>query len=264
MRTPSTDSMQKKIRAVLVDDESLARRLLRHMLRDDPDVEVIAECANGRDAVAIIQKERPDLVFLDVQMPEMDGFSVLDQLADEYLPKIVFTTAYEQYAVRAFENHAIDYLLKPFDHIRFADMLKHAKGQLLDPEATDQRQLGVLIDSLRNRAEHLERLVIKSNGRLNLVRVEDINWLEANDKYVQLHFGKVTRLVRQTLNSMESQLDPKRFSRIHRSVIVNIDRIREIQPLFNGEYVVVLDDGTELSVSRHYKDNLFNILGKPL
>jgi two-component system LytT family response regulator len=256
--------MLRKIRAVIVDDENLARVFLRRMLREDADVEVVAECTNGREAVAVIQKEQPDVVFLDIQMPEMDGFSVVHNLSGDWLPKIVFTTAYEQYAIRAFEMHAIDYLLKPFNQVRFADMLRHVKDRIINEETTDQSQVRALLNTLGRKSDHLERLVIKNEGRFTFVKVAEISWLEADDKYVKLHVGKSTRTVRQTLNSMEAQLDPKRFTRIHRSAVVNIDRIREIDAMFNGEYELLLDDGTKLNVSRRYKDRLFTLLGKPL
>src|SRR5215475_9783324 len=174
--------MLRKIRAVLVDDENLARAFLRRMLREDSDIEVVAECANGREAVAVIQKEQPDVVFLDIQMPEIDGFSVLDNLSGNCLPKIVFTTAYEQYAIRAFEMHAIDYLLKPFDQVRFADMLRHVKDRIINEDSTDQPQIRALLDTLGRKGDHLERLVIKNEGRFTFVKVAEISWLEADDK----------------------------------------------------------------------------------
>jgi two-component system, LytTR family, response regulator len=256
--------MQRKIRTLIVDDEMLARRLIQRLLSNDVDVEVIGECANGKEAVTTIRKERPDLVFLDIQMPEMDGFAVINDLKHEYLPNIVFTTAYEQYAIRAFELHAVDYLLKPFDQERFSDMLEHAKTQIAVRETGNRRQLEALLEDLKNPPEHLERLIIKAEGRLTFVKVADINWLEADDKYVNLHLTKTTRTIRHSLGLMESQLDPKKFTRIHRSAIVNIDRIRELHAMFNGEYEAVLEDGTKLSVSRHYKDRFFKVLGRRL
>ena len=256
--------MQRKIRTLIVDDETLARRLIQRLLRNDVDVEVIGECANGKEAVTTIRKERPDLVFLDIQMPEMDGFAVINDLKAEFLPNIVFTTAYEQYAIRAFELHAVDYLLKPFDQSRFAEMLEHAKTQIVVRGTGSRLQLEALLENVKNPPEHLERLIIKAEGRLKFVKVADINWLEADDKYVNLHLTKTTRTIRQSLSLMESQLDPKKFTRIHRSAIVNIDRICELHAMFNGEYEAVLEDGTKLSVGRHYKDRFFKVLGRPL
>jgi two-component system, LytTR family, response regulator len=254
-----------KIRALIVDDESLARKFIRRMLRDDPEVEVVGECSNGKDAVAMIKKQTPDLVFLDVQMPEMDGFSVLEAVGVERLPQIIFTTAYEQYAIRAFELHALDYLLKPFDQMRFEDTIKHAKEWLHHRDLEDGRlQIGALLENVNRQAKYLERLVIKAEGRITFLKTQEIDWIAADDKYVHLHVGKAVRMVRQTLTAMEAQLDPQRFLRIHRSVMVNIERIKELHPLFGGEHGVVMDDGTRLTLSRRYKDKLFELLGKPL
>ena len=258
------ENIGRRIRVVFVDDEVLARRFIKRLLGDDPEVEIVAECTHGRDAVTLIREERPDLVFLDVQMPEMDGFAVLEELGAEVIPKIVFTTAYQQYAIRAFEVHAIDYLLKPFDQLRFSEMLRHAKKEILTSGSAHQQQLEMLIETVKQGSQYVERFVIKNDGRFSFVKVADITWVEADDKYVRLHVGKGTRIVRQTLVSIEAQLDPKRFSRIHRSAIVNIDRIRELSGLFNGEYEVVMEDGTKLIVSRHYKEKFFRVLGKPL
>jgi two-component system, LytTR family, response regulator len=254
-----------RITAVIADDEALARRFIRRMLKDEHEIEVIAECANGKEAVAVIKKQNPDLVFLDVQMPEMDGFGVLQAIGHESLPQIIFTTAYEQYAIRAFELHALDYLLKPFDQARFKDAIKYARERFHSQPAKDGRlQINALLESIKNKPQYLDRLVIKSGGRISFLQTEEINWIEADDKYVHLHTGKTSSMVRQTLSAMEAQLDPKKFKRIHRSTIVNVARIKELQPLFNGEYSVLMDDGTKLTLSRNYKDKLFELFGKPL
>jgi two-component system LytT family response regulator len=254
-----------KISALIVDDEALARRFIRRMLKDDTDVEVVGECSNGKEAVAFIRKHSPDLVFLDVQMPEMDGLSVLQSLGTERLPQIVFTTAYEQYAVRAFELHALDYLLKPFDQSRFQEALARAKEQLRYRQREDERlQIGALLETLERPPEYLERLIIKAEGRITFLRTREIDWIEADDKYVHLHAGTTTRMVRQTLSAMEAQLDPKRFVRIHRSAIVNVERIKELQPLFNGEYSVLMENGAKLTLTKSHKEKLFGLLGKPL
>jgi two-component system, LytTR family, response regulator len=253
------------IRALIADDEALARNLIRRMLKDDRDLEVIGECSNGKETVAMIRKERPDVVFLDVQMPEMDGFAVLESIGTERLPEIIFTTAYEQYAIRAFELHALDYLLKPFDHARFKDAIKYAKERLRSERENDGRmQISALLASIKNKPQYLERLVIKAGGRITFLRTDEINWIEADDKYVHLHTSKVRPMVRQTLSAMEAQLDPKKFRRVHRSAIVNVERITELQPLFSGEYSILLQDGAKLTLSRNYKDKLFELLGKPL
>ena len=252
-----------RIRAVIADDETLARKFIRRMLKDEPDVEIVGECANGKEAVSMIRSEKPDLIFLDVQMPEKDGFAVLQSIPE--LPEIIFTTAYEQYAIRAFELHALDYLLKPFDQARFRDAIKHAKERLRSARDKDvRRQIDALLQSVEKKPQYLERLVIKSGGRINFLSTHEINWIEADDKYVLLHTSKINPMVRQTLNAMEAQLDPKKFKRIHRSAIVNVARIKELQPMFNGEHSVLLEDGTKLTLTRSYKDKLFDLLGKPL
>lgn len=255
----------RKIRVVVADDELLARKFIRRMLKQDPEVEIVAECGNGTEAVAVIRKEKPDLVFLDVQMPEMDGFAVLDAVKLDHLPEIIFTTAYESYAIRAFELHALDYLLKPFDQVRFKAALKYAKERFHSHEQEDKRlQIGTLLESIRAQQQYLDRVIIRADGRITFLQTREIDWLEADDKYVHLHTGKGTRMVRQTLSAMESQLDPKKFLRVHRSTMVNVDRIKELQPLFNGEHSLILEDGTRLTLSRKYKDKLFELLGRPL
>ncbi len=256
---------EAKIKALIVDDESLARKFIRRLLKEDQGVEIVGECANGKDAVAMIRKQNPDLVFLDVQMPEMDGFSLLETLGVDRLPEIVFTTAYEHYAIRAFELHAIDYLLKPFDQARFRDAIRHAKERIHYRQFEDGRlQVAALLENVKRKAEYLDRLIIRADGRITFLKTQEIDWIEADDKYVHLHTGKVVRMVRQTLSSMESQLDPKRFLRIHRSAIVNVERIKELQPMIGGEHAVVMEDGTRLTLSRKHKDQLFQLLGKPL
>ena len=253
------------IRALIADDEALARKFIRRMLKDDHDVEIVGECSNGKEAVAMIRKQNPDLVFLDVQMPEMDGFAVLESIGLERLPEVIFATAYEQYAIRAFELHALDYLLKPFDQARFKDAIKHAKERFRSQRQKEGRlQMSALLESIKNKPQHLDRLVIKAGGRITFLSTDEITWIEADDKYVHLHTAKISPMVRQTLSAMETQLDPRKFRRIHRSVIVNVERIRELQPLFSGEYSILLEDGTKLTLSRNYKDKLFELLGKPL
>jgi len=254
-----------KIKALIADDEPLARKFIRRMLKDDREVEIVGECGNGRDAVAMIKTQSPDVVFLDVQMPEMNGFAVIEAVGFEQLPEIVFTTAYEHYAIRAFELHALDYLLKPFDQTRFRDAMKHAKERLNQRQHEDERlQIGALLESLKNQTQYLDRLIIKADGRITFLSTREIDWIEADDKYVHLHTGKTARMVRQTLSGMEAQLDTKKFLRIHPSTIVNVERIKELQPLFSGEHSIVLQDGTRLTLSRNYKNSLFELLGKPL
>jgi len=254
-----------QIRALIADDEALARKFIRRMLKDDRDVEIVGECSNGKEAVVMIRKENPDLVFLDVQMPEMDGFAVLEAIRIERMPEIIFATAYEQYAIRAFELHALDYLLKPFDQARFKEAIKHAKERFCSLRQNDGRmQISALLDSIKSKPQYLDRLVIKAGGRITFLSTREINWIEADDKYVHLHTSKARPMVRQTLSAMEAQLDPAKFRRVHRSAIVNVERIAELQPLFSGEYSILLQDGTKLTLSRNYRDKLFELLGKPL
>jgi len=253
------------IRALIADDESLHGLSAVAAFADNHDVEIVGECGNGREAVAMIKKQNPDLVFLDVQMPEMDGFAVLESIGTERLPEIIFATAYEQYAIRAFELHALDYLLKPFDQARFKDAIKHAKERFRSERRNEGRtQISALLESIKNKPQYLDRLMIKAAGRITFLSIDEINWIEADDKYVHLHTGKIAPMVRQTLSAMETQLDPKKFRRVHRSAIVNVGRIKELQPLFSGEHSILLEDGTKLTLSRNYKDKLFEFLGKPL
>src|SRR6266576_2763237 len=223
-------SSQACIRTLIVDDESLARERLHDMLSTDPQIQIIAECGNGQEAIDAIQLHSPDLVFLDVEMPGIDGFGVLEALPPERIPTIIFVTAYDQYAVRAFEVYALDYLLKPFDQERFDKALKRAKDQIAT-EKTDALSERILraIEDIKTKPVHLERLVIKMNGHVFFMKAEEIDWLEAEGNYVRLHSGKESYLLRDTISALESQLDPKKFIRVHRSAIVNIDRISELQ-----------------------------------
>ncbi|HEX8745623.1 MAG TPA: LytTR family DNA-binding domain-containing protein [Pyrinomonadaceae bacterium] len=253
----------KPIRVLLVDDEPLAREMIREMLKDDSEADVAAECVNGREAIDAIQEHSPDLIFLDVQMPEIGGFEVLEALKSVHMPHVIFVTAYDQYAVRAFEVHALDYLLKPFDRERFDSAWRRAKEHILTSRngQMDQRILAIL-EELKAGSKYLERLVIKSGGRVFFLDTDDIDWIEAEGNYVSVHTGKKSHLLRETISSLEAQLDPKKFLRIHRSSIVKIDRIKELQPWFHGEYRVILLDGTQLTLSRNYRENLQEALGR--
>lgn len=258
---------ENPITTLIVDDEPLARKYIIRLLKTDSEIQIIGEAGNGRDAVHFIKEKEPDLIFLDVQMPEMDGFAVLKTLETDTLTAIIFTTAYEQYAIRAFEFHALDYLLKPFDGIRFAEAVRHAKRHLnngRNGKPTEVKQISELLKSIDEKPRFLERLLIKSNGRIVFLKTREIDWIKAEDKYVQLYFGKSGHLVRQSLAQMKAQLDPLLFAQIHRSAIVNVERIKELQPMFNGEYNLLLENGTEVTVSRNYKNKLFDLLGKPL
>jgi two-component system LytT family response regulator len=253
------------IRTLIVDDESLARERLRDILQCDPEIEIVGECSNGSDAIAAIRDLHPDLVFLDVEMPGSDGFGVVEALDPAAIPAIIFVTAYDQYAVRAFEVYAVDYLLKPFDQERFEKALNRAKSQILSTDAaTISRRILDALEEIKAKPQHLERLVIKMNGHVFFLKTEEIDWLEAEGNYVRLHSNKDSYLLRDTISGLEKQLDPKVFVRVHRSAIVNIDRIKELQPWFHGEYRIVLREGVELTLSRNYKDKLHTLLGRSL
>lgn len=243
------------IRTLIVDDEPLARRRLQKLLQDDREIEVIGLCENGEQAIKTINHEHPELVFLDVQMPVIDGFEVLRQVEAGHYPVIVFVTAYDEYALKAFEVHALDYLLKPFDRARFQRALKRAKSHIRSSalESTNHR-LEEMLKQLQS--DVISRVMVKSNGRVFFVDVDDIDWIEASGNYVQLHTGSKTHLVRDTMSNMEEKLDPDRFFRIHRSTIVNIERVKELQSWFHGDYMVILKDGNKLTMSRNYKQLL--------
>jgi len=246
-----------KIRTLIVDDEQLARERLRQLLQNEAEIELIGECADGHEAVAAIQKQSPELVFLDIQMPELDGFGVLEAIHAEPSPVVVFVTAHDKFALRAFEVHAVDYLLKPFDRERFQTALQRAIERVKhrDTQALQQRQSALLAE-LRPSPKPAERLAVKSGGRVVFVKISDIDWIEAAHNYVELHVGKESHLLRETLNAIEERLSSEQFVRISRSTIVNIDRVKELQPLFHGEYTVTLQNGTRVTLSRRYRDKL--------
>lgn len=243
-----------KIKTLIVDDEPLARERIRALLAPHAGFEVLAECANGMTAVQAITNLQPDLVFLDVQMPELGGFEVLEALAHERLPAIIFVTAYDNYALRAFEVHALDYLLKPFDRERFAKALQRAQEYVQHGQNALQQRLQNLLEELQRERRYVERLVLKTAGRVFFVKVAEVDWAEAEANYVRLHAGRETHLLRETLTHLETKLDPQKFLRLSRSLLVNLDRIKELQPWSNnGEYVVILQNGARLRSSRNYR-----------
>jgi two-component system LytT family response regulator len=245
-----------KIRTLIVDDESLARDRLRQLLAGEPEIELVAECADGREALENIQRETPDLIFLDVQMPELDGFEVLQRITGRP-PVVVFVTAHDKFALQAFEVHAVDYLLKPFDRGRFQLALRRAIQEVRhhDDRALQERHQA-LLNELRPPPKPLERLAVKSSGHIVFLKLTDIDWIGAAHNYVELHLGKESHLLRETLNAIEERLPADKFVRISRSAIVNIERIKELHPLFHGEYSVVLHNGTRVTLSRRYRDKL--------
>ena len=246
-----------KIRTLIVDDEALARARLRQLLQPEAEIEIIGECADGRAAKSAIRRDSPDLVFLDVQMPELDGFGVLDAIADQPMPVIVFVTAHDQFALRAFEVHAVDYLLKPFDRERFQAALRHAIEQARNKAAGIhvESQAGVLAQ-LRPHAKPPDRLAVKTGTHIVWVPVEDIDWIESADNYVELHVGPKSHLLRETLNALEERLPAEKFVRISRSVIVNPQRIKELRRMLYGGYELTLSTGATLTLSRRYRDKL--------
>jgi two-component system, LytTR family, response regulator len=251
------------IRTLIVDDEPLARERLRTLLQQESDIEIVGESADGRQALNAIGTEAPDLVFLDIQMPVLDGFGVIQSLEDRPLPAVIFVTAYDQYALRAFDVHALDYLLKPFTAKRFQKALERARAELdrgSDGKAGFEQRLINLLEDLNGEKKHPKRLVVKSSGRVYFLKIDEIDWIEAEGNYVRLHVGVNSHLLRETMKGMEAALDPDRFIRIHRSTIVNTERIRELQPLFHGEYAVILMDGTRLVASRGPENRLRRML----
>ena len=251
------DSGPTKIRALIVDDEPLARRRIKSLLAHDQSVEIIGECSDGQKAVVAISELGPDLVFLDVQMPAMDGFEVIKRIGPEQMPTVIFVTAYDQYALKAFEVNALDYLLKPFDRNRFQKTLERAKAMVSGlRNGHVNHQLLSLLGNLRREQERPDRFIIKSGGRVVFLRVEEIDWMRTVGNYVRLQVGRDSHLMRETMNAMETKLDPDKFMRIHRSTIVNLDRVKEVQPWTKGEYVVIMRDGTRLIMSRRYRERL--------
>lgn len=248
-----------KIRALVVDDEPLARDRVLSLLQQEEDIEVVGECGDGLQAVAAINDHSPDLVFLDVQMPGHNGFEVIQAVGAERMPIVIFVTAYDEYALRAFEVHALDYLLKPFGRDRFQETLRHSRAALERRRAGDLgRRLLALVNDIKRDPEppRLDRLVVKSGGRVFFLETDDIDWIEASGNYVRLHLGQESHLFRETMTRIEARLDSRRFLRIHRSRIVNTERVKELQPRFNGEHVIVLKNGTRLTLSRAYRDKL--------
>jgi two-component system LytT family response regulator len=253
-----------KIRALIIDDEPLARRRLRSLLERDREIEIAGESAGGREAVRLIRDRQPDLLFLDVQMPEIDGFEVLERAGVEKMPLVIFVTAYDTYALRAFDVCAVDYLVKPFSRARFQAALSRAKDRLQKDRADIGKLSLALLEELRSRSHFLDRLAIKSSGQVFFIRVEEIDWIEAEGKYIRLHCGKQSHLVREAISGIESRLDPRKFARIHRSAIVNVDRIERMESWFNNDYRVVMKTGDQLTLSRSYRKRLSELLGNSI
>lgn len=250
-----------RLRAVVVDDEPPARRKLERWLEQDPEVEVVATCANGYEALDALREHAVDVLFLDVQMPELTGFDVLARRLPGPAPLVVFATAYDRYAIEAFRHHAADYLLKPYDHERFASTLAHVKARHRARAAEEtQHRLTALLDAVQSPPAYLEQIAVRRADRIDLVRVDDVDWIQAEGNYVLLHAGGARHLVRETLSRVVARLDPRRFLRIHRSTVVNLARVASLYPASHGDYTVVLADGTQLAMSRTYRDRLREVL----
>jgi two-component system LytT family response regulator len=242
------------IRALIVDDEPLARERLKTFIAREPDITVMAECANGREAIAAIETTVPDLLFLDVQMPRVSGFDVLRAVGPETVPAVIFVTAYDQHALEAFEVHALDYLVKPFKPARFKAAIQRARERLAGHNGSGDKRLVTLLERLQPARTYITRFVVKSDARVVLVNATDVDWIESAANYALLHVGDKTHVIRETMTALEEKLDPRQFQRISRSAFVNLDRIQELQPMLKGEYVVILKTGKQLGMTRGIRE----------
>lgn len=244
---------------LVVDDEPIARLAVVRLLRDDPDIGTLTECGDGASALAAIRSQKPDLVFLDIQMPAMTGMDVVEAVGAERMPATIFVTAFEQYAVKAFEANAVDYLVKPFSRERFASTLQRAKSRLSGSDAASARILQAL-DALRQREEYLERIPVRTDEHVVFVDVDDIVWIKANRNTLQIHLSDRTHELRETMAVLASRLDPRRFARVHRSAIINVRRVKSIHPWFNGHHVVTMDTGQQLRMSRYQHEAFLRLV----
>ena len=250
------------IRTLIIDDVALARARLKRCLAGDSEIEIVGECDNGEKAVADIRSLAPELIFLDVQMPALDGFGVLEALRGEQAPEVIFVTAHNEYAIQAFEVNALDYLLKPVDCERLSKAVERAKSRLAQSTRDnhlDTRFRAILEDI---KSKYLKRLTIKLTGRTILLPTDEIDWIETHGNYLKVHAGRESHLIRGTMQSLETKLNPEKFVRVHRSVIVNVEKIKEIYPRSNGDQDLVLQNGRQLMLSRNYRDKFFSLLGE--
>jgi len=273
MTSPRVD---KPVTVLVADDEPLARRRILRLLRAEPGVEVVAECKGGRSAVEQIRARNPDLVFLDIQMPDLDGFGVIAEVGPEQMPSVVFVTAFDQYALRAFEVHALDYLLKPFEAERFHSALVRARANLSPQREAaypgEERLRRLLAEVLgggqvregetaaKSPSRFFERVAVKTDGATRILQIADVDWFETDGNYVRVHVGKSTYLIRSTANRLQEELDPRRFARIHRRFLVNIDRVVGLEPWFGGDAIVLLRDGSKLRLSRNYREGFLALM----
>jgi two-component system, LytTR family, response regulator len=245
-----------KVRAIIVDDEAPARELIATLARDEADFEVVSQCASGPAALKALRELQPDLLFLDIQLPGFDGFELLARLPTERWPLVIFVTAFHQHAIRAFEVHALDYLLKPFEYDRLRDAIARARQMLKDRDSgAQQGRIARLLEDWQNQNSRWERFAVREAGRVVFLRYEEVDWIEAEGNYLRLHVGKESHLLRETLATLETRLATKKFLRVHRSALVNLEKVREWQPMFNGDSVLILEGGARLPVSRIYRGN---------
>lgn len=252
------------IRTLIIDDVALARERLKRCLASDSEIEIVGECDNGAKAVADIRSLAPDLIFLDVEMPAMGGFGVLEALKDERSPEVIFVTAYNEYAIQAFEVNALDYLLKPVDCERLSKAVERAKSRLAQSGRDDHfdSRVRAMLEDLKTGSKYLKRLTIKLTGRSILLPTDEIDWIETHGNYVKVHAGRESHMIRGTMQSLETKLDPEKFVRVHRSVIVNVEKIKELHPRSNGDQDLVLQNGQQVVLSRNYRERFFALLGE--
>ena len=252
-----------KLTTLIVDDEPLAREGLRELLSKDSEVKTICEARNGREALESVRECRPDLVLLDVQMPEMDGFAVVRAIGADSMPGLIFVTAHDQYAIQAFEINALDYLLKPVMKERFVRAMARAKDRIRLNSADSNRQIVGLLEAIAVPRNYLKRLAVRAGGKILFLNAEEVDWIRAAENYVEIHSGQAKHLLHVTMNALEESLDPELFIRIHRSVIVNIRQIRHLEPNAHGEYVITLRDGIRFQSGRTYADRLKSLVQNP-
>jgi len=246
---------------LIVDDEPIARKGIRRFLNAESDIEIIGECADGVEAVEMIQQQKPDLVLLDIQMPELDGFGVIEALEGKNIPVVIFITAFDEFALKAFSVHALDYLLKPLKQEQFHVALERAKAILgFKQKKQFEEQLNTMLKFVSSHRTYLERLIIKSNKSIIVLNVRDVDWFEAYGDYIRVHCNMKTHLIKNTMTELEKSLDPKMFVRVHRSTILQLNRVKELRPLSNGDYVVTLSDGANVSLSRTYSEKVLEAL----
>lgn len=249
----------KKIRAIIADDEPLEREKLMRFLSEDTELEVICQTNNGIDTIREIQSKKPDLVFLDIQMPDLDGFDVIHALDPESIPRIIFVTAYNKYALKAFEVHAIDYLLKPFDKTRLVKAVDFAKQSLLSDQEDMRLRMQDMMSAMESENKKTDRILIKCDGHIYFVKTDQIDWIESSGNYITIHVENQEHICRDTLKSLGAKLDKKKFVRVHRTKIVNVEHIKEIKPWFHGDSIIVLNNNIEIPLSRNYKENLLHL-----